>query len=126
MSNTDSLEARLQEALEKCERLHSENARLRNVLKTFSFHALRVSYVSSLVVKTGADLKAARTLARHTTPELTMNAYARVRGSKLTEVAEAVGRIIHVIAKVSRSRQESSKTSYASLPAPEACPGHLE
>lgn len=57
------------------------------------FHALRVAFVS-FVVETGTDLKTAQSLARHTTPELTMNVYARVRGSRLTEVAEAVGRII--------------------------------
>jgi integrase len=68
------------------------------------FHALRVSYVS-LVVETGADLKAAQTLARHTTPELTMNVYARVRGSKLTEVAEAVGRLILPLTNIELAQQ---------------------
>ncbi len=70
------------------------------------FHALRVSYVS-LVVETGADLKAAQSLARHTTPELTMNVYARVRGSKLTEVAEAVGRIILPLANIRLAERNS-------------------
>ena len=92
------------------------------------FHALRVSYVS-LVVETGADLKAAQSLARHTTPELTMNVYARVRGSKLTEVAEAVGRIILPLANIRLAEQNSgefathfspmgyAKTRSASIPA---------
>lgn len=57
------------------------------------FHALRVAFVS-FVVETGTDLKTAQSLARHTNPELTMNVYARVRGTRLSEVAEAVGRII--------------------------------
>ena len=57
------------------------------------FHALRVAFVS-FVVETGADLKTAQSLARHTTPELTMNVYTKVRGTRLSEVAEAVGRII--------------------------------
>ena len=79
------------------------------------FHAFRVSYVS-LVVETGADLKAAQSLARHTTPELTMNVYARVRGSKLTEVAEAVGRIILPLANIKLAQR--NREGFASLELP--------
>ena len=69
------------------------------------FHALRVSYVS-LVVETGADLKVTQSLARRTTPELTMNVCAPVRGSKLAEVAEAVGRIILPLANIGFAEED--------------------
>jgi hypothetical protein len=54
------------------------------------FHALRVAYVS-FVLEAGASAKEAQTLARHSTPDLTMNVYARARDTRLSEVAEKVG-----------------------------------
>ena len=54
------------------------------------FHACRVAFVS-WVVEAGASLKEAQLLARHATPGLTMNTYARARDGRLAEVAEAVG-----------------------------------
>lgn len=57
------------------------------------FHALRVAY-TTFVIESGADIKTAQTLARHSTPDLTLNVYARARSEKLVEVAEAVGKAI--------------------------------
>ena len=57
------------------------------------FHSLRVFYVS-LVLECGAGAKEAQALARHATPELTMNVYGRARQDRLSELAEAVGEIV--------------------------------
>ncbi len=57
------------------------------------FHALRTAYIN-LVIETGADLKTAQTMARHATPDLTMNVYGRSRDSALRQAAEAVGNMI--------------------------------
>ncbi|MGD0090055.1 MAG: site-specific integrase [Planctomycetota bacterium] len=57
------------------------------------FHSLRVAYVS-FVLEAGANVKEAQALARHSTPDLTMNVYARARAERLAEVAEAVGETI--------------------------------
>ena len=54
------------------------------------FYALRVAYVS-LVFEAGASTQEAQTLARHSTPDLTLNVYARARETRLAEVAEKVG-----------------------------------
>jgi hypothetical protein len=54
------------------------------------FHACRVAYVSRMI-DAGAILKEAQSLARHVTPELTVNGYARVSSERLADVAERVG-----------------------------------
>ena len=41
------------------------------------FHACRVAYIN-LVIESGVTVKEAQELARHATPELTMNIYGRV------------------------------------------------
>ena len=46
--------------------------------ETRDFHSLRNSYISDLM-RTGADLKQAMTLARHSDPRLTAKRYARTR-----------------------------------------------
>jgi len=51
------------------------------------FHALRVTFITR-VVESGANLKEAQTLARHTTAALTMNTYARTRPDRLQGIAE--------------------------------------
>jgi integrase len=63
------------------------------------FHAFRVAY-TSFVVESGTDLKTAQTLARHSSPNLTMNTYARARQDRLAEVAETVGESIRTVAPV--------------------------
>jgi len=57
------------------------------------FHALRVTY-ATLVIESGASVKEAQTLLRHSTPDITMNTYARVRAGRLGELTEAVGKTL--------------------------------
>ena len=54
------------------------------------FHACRVAYIS-LLFEAGASTKEAQTLARHSTPDLTLNTYARTREDRLTKLTEEVG-----------------------------------
>jgi integrase len=54
------------------------------------FHGLRSSYVT-LAIEGGANVKEAQVLARHSTPELTMNKYARKRDARLGELVESIG-----------------------------------
>ena len=54
------------------------------------FHSCRVAFVT-FVLEAGASVKEAQTLARHATPELTMNVYGRTRDARLSQVAERVG-----------------------------------
>lgn len=53
------------------------------------FHALRVTYITE-IVDSGASVKEAQKLARHSTPNITMNTYARTRKHSLQEVAETM------------------------------------
>lgn len=57
------------------------------------FHSLRVGYVS-FVLEAGGSAKEAQSLARHSTPALTMNIYGRARDTRLADLAEAVGQHI--------------------------------
>ena len=57
------------------------------------FHALRVAYVS-FVLESGASVKEAQSMARHSTPDLTVNVYARARNERLKDVAETVGGLV--------------------------------
>ena len=54
------------------------------------FHAFRVAYINS-VIESGATVKEAQVLARHSTPNLTINIYGRTRRDRLTELTERVG-----------------------------------
>ena len=49
------------------------------------FHASRVSYIN-LVLDLGVSVREAQALARHSTPQMTMNVYGRPRQEKLSEV----------------------------------------
>ncbi len=51
------------------------------------FHACRVAYVSH-ILEEGATVKEAQTLARHSTPVLTMNVYAKTRDERLMDLTE--------------------------------------
>jgi len=57
------------------------------------FHACRNAYVS-LIVESGATVKETQELARHSTPQLTMNVYARARDERLSEAVERVGEVV--------------------------------
>ena len=52
--------------------------------------ACRNVYITS-VIHSGANVKEAQSLARHGTPDLTMNVYARTRRERLQALAESVG-----------------------------------
>ena len=49
------------------------------------FHASRVSYINILLDR-GVGVREAQALARHSTPQMTMNVYGRTRQEKLSEV----------------------------------------
>jgi integrase len=51
------------------------------------FHALRHTFVTHLIDR-GADVKTAQTLARHSTPTLTIGIYTHARGDKLRAALE--------------------------------------
>ena len=53
------------------------------------FHSLRVAYIT-FVCEAGATVKEAQEMARHSTPQLTLNTYARARGPRLAELVEQV------------------------------------
>ena len=54
------------------------------------FHSLRATY-TTLVIEAGANVREAQSLARHSTPDLTMNVYAKTRTDRLVSLAEKVG-----------------------------------
>ena len=53
------------------------------------FHAVRLAYIN-LVIESGANVKEAQVLARHSTPEMTMNVYGRARDENLQNTVERV------------------------------------
>ena len=57
------------------------------------FHALRVVF-DTLVIESGANLKEAMSLMRHSSPELTTQTYARTRQDRLHGLVEAVGKVL--------------------------------
>ena len=64
-----------------------------NAAGKLDFHSCRVAYVT-FVLESGASVKEAQALARHATPQMTMNVYARTRQGRLSKLAEAVGGLI--------------------------------
>jgi len=54
------------------------------------FAALRNSYVT-LAAEAGANVKELQALARHSTPDLTLNVYAKKRDERLAELVEKIG-----------------------------------
>ena len=57
------------------------------------FHACRVAYVT-YVLESGASMKEAQDLARHASPEMTRQVYARTRPERIKRSVEAVGSVI--------------------------------
>jgi hypothetical protein len=57
------------------------------------FHALRTAYIN-FVLDSGANVKTAQELARHSTPDMTMNVYGRARDEKMREAVESVGNML--------------------------------
>ncbi len=62
-------------------------------LGKMDFHALRVAYIN-LIIGTGADVKTAQTLARHSTPTMTMNVYGRAVDERMAKAVETLGDMI--------------------------------
>ena len=53
------------------------------------FHACRLAYIN-FVLEAGVSVKEAQTLARHATPEMTLNVYGRTREDRLADAVERV------------------------------------
>jgi hypothetical protein len=70
--------------------------------KLLDFHAFRTAYCT-MVIELGANLKEAMSLMRHTTPELTMNAYAKTRLDRLHGIAEELGKSVELPSKCAGS-----------------------
>ena len=51
------------------------------------FHACRVAYIN-FVLSAGANVREAQSLARHATPDMTMNVYGRTEDTRLVELVE--------------------------------------
>ncbi len=73
------------------------------------FHSLRTTFVT-LTIEAGANVKEAQTLARHSTPNLTMNVYARTREPRLAGLSEGI-RALYVHNRESR-KSPSTTTPY--------------
>jgi len=54
------------------------------------FHSLRVTYISQ-VIELGASVKESQHLARHSSPDLTMNVYAKAQDKKMVNLIERLG-----------------------------------
>ena len=57
------------------------------------FHACRVAYIN-FVIESGVSIKEAQALARHKTPQMTLDVYGRVRGEQLALTVEHIGRTV--------------------------------
>jgi hypothetical protein len=57
------------------------------------FHALRTTFCT-FVIESGTNLGEAMSLMRHSTPDLTVNTYARTRMDQIQELAEKVGTVL--------------------------------
>ena len=80
------------------------------------FHACRVAYVT-LVLEAGANAKEAQSLARHSTPTLTMNVYARASKGRLAEISERVGdRILPALDKDGTQQEHNESCAEAISP----------
>jgi integrase len=73
------------------------------------FHACRVAYIS-LIIESGVTVKEAQILARHATPQLTMNVYGRAREERLWKAVEQVAQTIRV---TSVSESENGVVEYS-------------
>jgi integrase/recombinase XerD len=59
--------------------------------RVLDFHALRVSYITDLI-RSGANLKEAQTLARHSDVKLTLDTYTKLDDGEIRKALERVGR----------------------------------
>ena len=63
------------------------------------FHAIRKAYIN-LVIESGVTVKEAQTLARHASPELTMNVYGHARQDRLADAVERVAEVVLPVKRV--------------------------
>ena len=76
------------------------------------FHSWRVTYVT-FIMDAGATVKEGQTLARHLTPGLTMNLYAKTRNERLSSLVDKIGSTVRVHgkrAKCVHSDEEDSES----------------
>lgn len=59
----------------------------------WDFHSLRVWYVTELASQPGMDLKTLMTLARHSTPQLSLGVYAKAREANLRAATDLLKRL---------------------------------
>lgn len=85
------------------------------------FHSLRVAY-TTFVIESGANVKEAQTLLRHSTPDLTMNVYARTRKGRLNEVVEGVGKAVGDAISGLKDRETQPKARDGRAPKPGQLP----
>ncbi len=86
------------------------------------FHALRHSYVA-LLDKSGATLKEAMQLARHSDPKLTMAVYGRAR---LNDLTAAVGKLPSLLTGPTSGQQERNALAATGTdPVPAPCTGFV-
>ena len=65
-----------------------------------------MAYIS-LVIESGGTVKEAQELARHATPDLTMNVYGRVREDHLAEAVERVAEAVSTVKRVPGEYQQA-------------------
>jgi len=78
------------------------------------FHSFRRTFVT-LLIESGANLREAQKLARHASPELTMNLYAKTRPDSISNLSERVGKAVFGSSErvicVSKGHQEEKEDS---------------
>ena len=72
------------------------------------FHALRVTHIQ-MGIELGFDVKTAQTLARHKTPDMTMNTYAKVNPDRIRKAVDNLGRAVSE-AETAQKSQNAVKT----------------
>ena len=73
-------------------------------LGVVDFHAFRVFFISA-VIEGGASVKEAQTLARHSTPAMTLNTYGRTRRERLCEAVETLAAALETGPAIATSLQ---------------------
>ncbi len=86
------------------------------------FHAIRKAFIN-LVIESGVTVKEAQTLARHASPELTMNVYGVARDDRLAEAVERVAEAIKTTERVPREYRQAvgAETKSATSDKTEGC-----
>jgi len=67
---------------------------IQNVKGKLDFHACRVAFINLILERGEVTPKEAQDLARHSTLDMTMNTYGRVREERLAEAVERAGKAI--------------------------------